>query len=91
LIHDLSLNSSVLMYREKNANQSKSWKESYKLLNIENESTIIEISSESTKFWATSVKSYYENDIDSNSIKSLFMFNEFSQLFIKLTRLFIKS
>jgi hypothetical protein len=24
LIHDLSLNSSVLMYREKNANQSKS-------------------------------------------------------------------
>jgi hypothetical protein len=48
------------MYREKNADQSESWKNSYKLLNIENESAVIDISSESTKFRATSVKSYYE-------------------------------
>jgi hypothetical protein len=78
LIHDLSLNSFVLMYREKSADQSKSWKDSYKLLNIENESTMIDISSESTKFQATSIKSYYEKDINSNSIKSLLTFNKSS-------------
>ncbi len=91
LIHDLSLNSFVLMYRERNADQSKSWKDSYKLLNIENESTMINISSESTKLRATSVKSYYENDTDSCSIKSLLTFNECSQSFIEFTRSYIES
>jgi hypothetical protein len=91
LIHDLSLNSFVLMYRERNTDQSKSWKDSYKLLNIENESTVIETSSESTKFQATSIKSYYEDDIDSNSIKSWFTFNESSQSFIEFMHTFIES
>ncbi len=52
---------------------------------------MIETSSESTKFRATSVKSYYENDTDSNSIKSLLTFNESSQSFIELERSFIES
>ncbi len=52
---------------------------------------MIKTSNESTKFRATSVKSYYKNDIDLNAIESLFTFNEFSQSFIKLARSFIES
>ncbi len=52
---------------------------------------MIDISNESTKFRATSVKSYSENDTDSNSIESLLTFNESSQSFIELTRTFIES
>ncbi len=63
LIHELSLNSLVLIFREnKDFNQSESWKESFKLLSIQNESTIIELSNESIKFRITSLKSYYQND-----------------------------
>jgi hypothetical protein len=74
LIHDLSLNSSVLIFRESNIDQSESWKALFKLLSIQNESAIIELSSESTKFRSTSVKSYYQNDDhadDENSTSSL--------------------
>jgi hypothetical protein len=57
------LNSLVLIFREnKDFNQSESWKESFKLLSIQNESTIIELSNESIKFRITSLKSYYQND-----------------------------
>jgi hypothetical protein len=59
LIYDLSLNSSVLMFREDNTDQSESWKELFKLLNIQNESAIVELSNESTKFRSISIKSYY--------------------------------
>ncbi len=62
LIHELSLNSFVLIFREsKNINQSESWQESFKLLNIQNKSAIIELSSDSTKFRFTSVKSYHQD------------------------------
>ncbi len=50
LIHNLSLNFSVLVYRERNDDQSKSWKDSFKLLNVDDESIIIEFSNYSTKF-----------------------------------------
>jgi hypothetical protein len=46
LIHALSLYSDVFVYREKNDNQSKSWKDSFKFLNINDESMIIELSSD---------------------------------------------
>jgi hypothetical protein len=63
LIHELSLNLSVLIFREDiNINQSESWKELFKLLNIQNESAIIELSNESIKFRIISLKSYYQND-----------------------------
>jgi hypothetical protein len=63
LIHNLSLNSSMLIFREdKDINQSKTWEESFKLLNTQNESTIIELSNESIKFLNISVKSYYQNN-----------------------------
>jgi DNA-binding FrmR family transcriptional regulator len=67
LIHNLSLNSDVLVYREKNDNQSRSWKDSFKLLSADDESTIIEFSSDSTKFRSTMIKSYYDDDHLENS------------------------
>jgi hypothetical protein len=48
LIHNLLLNLLVLVYHEKNDNQSKSWKDFYKILNVDNQSMIIELSSDST-------------------------------------------
>jgi hypothetical protein len=63
LIHELSLNSFVLIFREsKDFNQSKSWKESFKLLSIQNESAIVELLNELTKFRFISLKFYYQND-----------------------------
>ncbi len=63
LIHELSLNSFVLIFREsKDFNQSESWKESFKLLSIQSESTIVELLNESIKFRIISLKSYYQND-----------------------------
>ncbi len=64
LIHALSLNSDVLVYREKNDNQSKSWRDSFKLLNINDESVIIELSNNFTKFRSTTIKSYYDDHVD---------------------------
>jgi hypothetical protein len=79
LIHDLSLNFSVLMFRESN-NQSGSWKESFKLLSIQSESAIVELSNESIKFRSISVKSYYQNnrvdDENSSSSLNIFLFIE---------------
>jgi hypothetical protein len=75
LIHSLSLKSDVLVYREENDNQSESWKNLFKLLNINDESTIIELSSDSTKFRSTMIKSYYDDNHDlenSSSIDSSF-------------------
>ncbi len=64
LIHALSLNSDVLVYRESNSNQSESWRDSFKLLNTNDESVIIEFSSDSTKFRSTTIKSYYDDHVD---------------------------
>ncbi len=72
LTHELSLNSSVLIFREgKDTNQSRAWKESFKLLNIQSESAIIELSNESIKFRTISLKSYYQNDDYTNDELSL--------------------
>ncbi len=62
LIHNLLLNSSVLIFRESKDNQSETWKESFKLLSIQSESAIIELSNVSTKFRFISLKSYYQSD-----------------------------
>jgi hypothetical protein len=77
LIHVLSLNSNVLVYRERNDNQSKSWRNSFKLLNINDESVIIELSSDFTKFRLTTIKSYYDDHVDFEN----------SSLFISITDL----
>jgi hypothetical protein len=59
------------VYRENNSNQSKSWRDSFKLLNTNDESVIIELSSDSTKFRSTTIKSYYDDNHLENS--SLFI------------------
>jgi hypothetical protein len=64
LIHVLSLNSDVFVNREKNDNQSESWKNSFKFLNTNDESMIIELSSDSTKFRSTTIKFYYDDHVD---------------------------
>jgi hypothetical protein len=61
------LNSLVLIFREsKGFNQSEAWKESFKLLSIQSESTIVELSSESIKFRIISLKSYYQKNDHTN-------------------------
>jgi hypothetical protein len=52
------------VYRESNSNQSESWRDSFKLLNTNDESVIIEFSSDSTKFRSTTIKSYYDDHVD---------------------------
>jgi hypothetical protein len=64
LIHALSLNFDVFVYREKNDNQSKSWRNSFKFLNTNDESMIIELSNDSTKFRSTMIKFYYDDHVD---------------------------
>ncbi len=64
LIHVLSLNFNVFVYREKNDNQSKSWKNSFKFLSTNDESMIIEFLNDSTKFRSTTIKSYYDDHVD---------------------------
>jgi hypothetical protein len=59
------------VYRGKNDNQSESWKDLFKFLNINDESVIIEFSSDSTKFRSTTIKSYYDDNHLENS--SLFI------------------
>jgi hypothetical protein len=71
LIRNLSINSDVLVYRERNDSQSESWKDSFKFLNVNDESIIIELSSHSIKFRSTMIKSYYDDDHFENS--SLFI------------------
>jgi hypothetical protein len=67
LIYNLSLNSLVLIFREdRDINQSESWQESFKLLSIQDESAIIELSSDSIKFRSTSVKSYHQDQNSSS-------------------------
>ena len=60
LIHDLPINSPVLVFREGNAGRSGTWKGPYKLLSLQGESAIIELSSGPTKFRSTSLKPYYD-------------------------------
>ncbi len=68
LFHGLSLNSSVLVFREgKGTNQSGAWKGPFKLLSIQSESAIIELPNEPIKFRTISVKSYYQDDHADNS------------------------
>jgi hypothetical protein len=55
-IHDLLLNSNVLVWRENNVNQRDKWTESFKLLDIEDEICQIVLFSESTDFRSTVVK-----------------------------------
>jgi hypothetical protein len=67
-IHDLSLNSNVLIWRENN-NQRDKWIESFKLLDMNDEICKIELSSESIDFRSTVIKSFLiESSVEVESI-----------------------
>ena len=55
------------MFLERNTEQSDACKESYKLLNIQDESVIIELLSDFTKFRTISIKSYHSHDSETSS------------------------
>jgi hypothetical protein len=89
----LPLNSLVLIFRKGNTDQSESWKESFKLLSIQSESTIVELSSKSIKFRSISVKSYYQDDHvdDENSSSSISISSMIESSFTSNMSSFIKS
>ncbi len=89
LIHGLSLNSLVLIFRKSNIDQSDSWKKFFKLLSIQNESAIIELSNESIKFRSTSVKSYYQNHDHTDDENSSSSFTSNMSSFIESQNNFI--
>ncbi len=66
-IHDLLLNSDVLIWRD-NLNQRDKWIESFKLLDIEDETCKIVLSSESIDFRSTVIKSFLIESI--NNVES---------------------
>ena len=57
-VHDLPLNSDVLVFRESKAGRAGSWKGLYKLIGLEGEQAIVELTSGPTRFRTTSVKGY---------------------------------
>ena len=74
LIHNLPLNSPVLVFREGNTGQSGSWQGLYKLLSLESESAVIKLSNGPTKFRSTLIKPYYDLaivGIDKNADKDI--------------------
>lgn len=57
-VHDLPLNSEVLVFREGNAGRAGGWKGPYKFIGLEGEQAIIELPNGPTRFRTTSVKAY---------------------------------
>lgn len=60
-VHDLPLNSEVLVWREGNANQAGRWQGPYTLLSIDGESCEVQLKSSRTLFRSTAVKPYYRD------------------------------
>ena len=61
-LHNLFINSNVLVWRKNNADKIDKWTSSFKLLEIENEVCRINLSSSFIEFKTTIVKSYLEVD-----------------------------
>jgi hypothetical protein len=68
-IHNLSLNSDVLVWRESNVSQRDKWTKSFKLLDIEDETCKIVLSSESIDFRSTVIKLFLIESI--NDVESI--------------------
>ena len=58
-IHDLPLNSAVLVWREGNAGRTGSWNGPYTLLSIDSETCVVELPSGPTALRSTAVKPFY--------------------------------
>jgi hypothetical protein len=68
-IHDLSFDSDVLIWRESNVNQRDKWVESFKLLDIDDHTCKIALSSELIDFRSTVIKSFLIESI--NDVESI--------------------
>ena len=62
-IHDLPLNSPVLVWREGNTGQPGSWTGPYPLISLEGESCTVNLPYGPTSFRSTSVKPYYTKEV----------------------------
>lgn len=63
-IHDLPLNSEVLVWREGNTSQPGHWDGPFRLLTVDNETCVIQLSSGPTPFRSTIVKPYLRANTD---------------------------
>ena len=68
LLHDLPLNSDVLVWREGNAGHTGTWTGPFKLLGIEGETCKVDLPSGPTEFRSTTVKPYYHVKNDNDNI-----------------------
>jgi hypothetical protein len=66
------------VYRERTDDQSKSWKNSFKLLNVDDESVIIKFTNDSTKFRSTVIKCYYDDNHDLKNLSSIIIDSSFT-------------
>ena len=64
--HDLSLNSKILIWREKSSNRSNKWIKSFNFWNMKNEICKIEMFYDFIEFKNTMIKSYYQISIENN-------------------------
>ena len=62
-MHNLSINSPVLVYRKQNIGQSGEWKRSYNCINFQGKSIIIALPYSPIKFRSTSIKPYFIDNI----------------------------
>jgi transposase InsO family protein len=63
-IHELTLNSDVLVWREGNVNHSKGWDGPYKLISMDGETCVVAQPRGHVSFRSTSVKPYYAGQPD---------------------------
>ncbi|RFU25514.1 hypothetical protein B7463_g10820, partial [Scytalidium lignicola] len=68
-IHDLPLNSQVLVWREGNTGQNGSWEGPYKLVSMDGESCVLVLPRGNTTFRSTSVKPYLTPTTELNDIE----------------------
>ncbi|KHJ31248.1 hypothetical protein EV44_g3121 [Erysiphe necator] len=69
LVHNLTLGSKVLIFREGIAGRSGKWTSPFELLSIERETCIVKLPNGSTNFRSTVVKPYYSDN--SNTVESI--------------------
>ena len=62
-IHDLILNSEVLVWREGNTGQPGSWEGLYKLIALNGESCVLALPRGNTTFRSTSIKPFHMLDV----------------------------
>ena len=88
LIHELFFSSFVLIYRESKTNQSNIWKKFHKIFDVQNETAIIKLFNEFIKFKTTSIKFYYQIDLNDEqnyfkNVASNFALNSANTAFVK--------